>query len=58
MQVLDLCEELKGLRMKKAEVEIAGNNEVLCNTVWSSRAKPTLTESLCERHKQAVVVLP
>ena len=58
MHVLDLCKQLKGLRTKKAEVEIARNNEIFCNTVWSSRAKPTLIESLWDRHKQAVVVLP
>lgn len=57
MHVLDLCEELKRLRTKKAEVEVVRNNEVFRNTAWSSRTKPTPTESLWDRHKQLVVVL-
>lgn len=32
------------------------NNEVLCNPLWSSKAKPTLAESRWDRHKQAVVI--
>lgn len=58
MHVLDLRKELKRLRTKKAEVEIVRDNEVFCNTAWSSRTKSTLTESFWDRHKQAVVVLP
>lgn len=56
MHVLDLRKELKRLRTKKAEVEIVRDNEVFCNTAWSSRTKSNL--SFWDRHKQAVVVLP